>query len=92
MSAGTLSEIAALIARAAGQRPYVFVAMPFGSKALIFERISKVVEESIGFGCLRADDIRGSGFDLLNKIHAAIERSELVIAELSEPNANVFYE
>jgi hypothetical protein len=30
--------------------------------------------------------------DLLNKVHAAIERSELVIAEISQINANVFYE
>lgn len=92
MPADPSPEIAQLIARAAGRKPYVFVVMPFGSKAWVFERIAKVVEESIGFSCIRADDIRGAGFDLLNKIHAAIERSELVIAEISQVNANVFYE
>ena len=85
-------EIAQLIAHAAGHRPFVFVVMPFGSKRLVFERIVNVVEKATGFTCIRADDIRGAGFNLLNKIHAAIERSELIIAEISQPNANVFYE
>ncbi len=40
----------------------------------------------------RADDIPGAGFDLLEKIHIMIERAELVIAEVSEQNPNVFYE
>jgi hypothetical protein len=51
-----------------------------------------VVQQEAGLGCIRADDISGSGFDLLEKIHIAIEKAELVIAEVSDKNPNVFYE
>ena len=36
--------------------------------------------------------VLAAGYDLLDKIHLLVERSELVIAEVSEPNPNVFYE
>jgi len=66
--------------------------MPFGSRSWLLERIGKAANQEAGLSCIRADDIPGAGFDLLNKVHAAIDRSELVIAEISDQNPNVFYE
>lgn len=86
------SEIAQLIWEITNGRPYVFMLMPFGSRWHLFERIKSLVGKEAGLACIRADDIPGSGFDLLEKIHTAIEKAELVIAEISERNSNVFYE
>ncbi len=66
--------------------------MPFGSQWNLFKQIKSAAHDSIKLNCLRADDIPGAGFDLLEKIHIMIERAELVIAEVSERNPNVFYE
>jgi hypothetical protein len=66
--------------------------MPFNSHWLLFEQIKLAVEDSVKLRCIRADHIPGGGFDLLDKIHTAIERAALVIADISEHNANVFYE
>src|SRR5436190_1443576 len=92
MPADISLELAELIGQATRRKPYVFVVMPFGSKSWLFERIARTVDQCAGLSCIRADDIPGAGFDLLNKIHAAIERSDLTIAEISVSNANVFYE
>jgi len=73
-------------------KPYVFVAMPYNSKWPLFERIERVVREAVGMRAIRADQVPGAGQDLLAKVHLLIERSELVIAEISEPRQNVFYE
>jgi hypothetical protein len=92
MPADSSPELTRLIAQAAKSKPFAFLVMPFGSKSWLVERIARVVDQCAGLSCLRADDIPGAGLDLLNKVHFAIERSELVIAEISEINANVFYE
>jgi hypothetical protein len=86
------STVALLIRELTAGKPYVFMLMPFGSQWPLFERVKAVVHECVGLNCIRADDIPGAGFDLLEKIHVAIEKSELVIAEISERNPNVFYE
>ena len=92
MVTGQSSTVAKLIPEITGGKPYVFVLMPFGSQYHLFEQVKAAVHDSIKLNCLRADDFPGAGFDLLEKIHVAIERAELVIAEISERNANVFYE
>ena len=73
-------------------RPYVFVVMPYKSGWDFFVRIKKVVSQAVGLACIRADEVPGAGHDLLAKIHLVIERAELVIAEISTPSPNVFYE
>ena len=73
-------------------RPFVFVVMPFKERWQLFEELRRLVLDEIGIACIRADDVLAAGYDLLDKIHLLVERSELVIAEISEPNANVFYE
>ena len=88
----TISAVGKLIQEATSGKPFVFVLMPFDSLWAVFEQVKLAVEDSIKLNCIRADDVPGAGFDLLEKIHGAIARAELVVAEISEPNPNVFYE
>jgi hypothetical protein len=92
MTSNGPASITAIIQEITGGRPYVFMLMPFGSDWHLYERVKSAVQDVIKLTCIRADDIPGAGFDLLEKIHIAIERSELVIAEVSDRNPNVFYE
>ncbi|MDR3692949.1 MAG: hypothetical protein P4L46_26450 [Fimbriimonas sp.] len=79
-------------------RPFAFMIMPFKTNFAMFRTIKTFVETTHGLTCLRADDLKASGHDLKAKIHAMIERSEFVIAEISPSesgagyNPNVFYE
>jgi hypothetical protein len=73
-------------------KPYVFVAMDYKKGFLLFELIRKALRERCDLVAIRADDLDGAGSDLLAKIRTAIEGAELVIAEISQPNPNVFYE
>jgi hypothetical protein len=73
-------------------KPYVFVVMPYDDKYELFLQIQRIVGEAVGLKCIRADDVHGSGFNLLAKIHNLVDRAELVIAEISSHSQNVFYE
>jgi hypothetical protein len=92
MTSNGPASITAIIQDITDGRPYVFMLMPFGTDWHLYERVKSAVQDVIKLTCIRADDIPGAGFDLLEKIHIAIERSELVIAEVSDRNPNVFYE
>lgn len=81
-----------IILEMTGGRPYIFMIMPYDAAWDFFEHVRDVVERSVGLACIRADQIPASGHDLLTKIHLLTERAELVIAEISEPKPNVFYE
>ena len=81
-----------LIHELTGGRPYVFVIMSFQSRWDLFTRIREIAEKEFGIACIRADEIKSSGHDLLSKIHELISRAEGVIAEISERTENVFYE
>jgi hypothetical protein len=82
-----------VILECTGRKPYAFVVMPFDSANFwLFQLIEKVVK-TFDCACIHAGHIGASGFDLRTKIHGAIERAELVIAEVSERGKpNVFYE
>lgn len=73
-------------------RPFIFVIMKFNSKTEIFRIIKEIVEDEFGMACIRADDVKYSGSDLLAKIQKMIERAEVVIADISIDSPNVFYE
>jgi hypothetical protein len=74
-------------------RPHVFAILPFNSSAPIFALIRGVVEDGGQLVCLHAGMVKASGLDLLTKIHFLIARSELVVAEISDPaRPNVSYE
>jgi hypothetical protein len=92
------STIGQIVGALTQGRPFVFMIMPYGEKYELFLHVQKAVEQSLGLACLRADDAKASGHDLLSKIHLLLERADLVIAEISptgQPNPtspNVFYE
>lgn len=68
-----------------------FMIMPFNS---IYDGIYGIIKDelgNIGISCHRADEINGSK-PIMNKVISEILRSRYIIADLSECNANVFYE
>ncbi len=81
-----------LLAHVTGGRRYCFVVMTYHEGYTFFERIRKIVAEETGFDCIRADDIPGAGEDLRSKIHAAVDSAALVIADVSVPRPNIYYE
>ena len=86
-------SIGHLIHEMTGGRPFVFVIMGFNEKAAFYrDAIKGTVETETDLVCIRADDVPGSGHDLLDKIHRMIESAELVVAEISSNSKNVFYE
>jgi hypothetical protein len=74
------------------QRPKAFVVMQFGDRydSLWKEVIEKVAEDA-GFEPIRADDVFKPGI-VLQDIIQEIATSEVVIAEITPANPNVFYE
>ena len=71
-----------------------FMVMPFGREDLnvVYEDfITPVVTETCRLGLQRGDDIFGSS-PIMDDILTSIERANLVIADLTGKNANVFYE
>ena len=73
-------------------RPHVFVLMPYGKRKNFYKAMKERVERDVGLACLRADDVPAAGHDLLGKIHLLIERAEIIIADITDANPNVFYE
>jgi hypothetical protein len=73
-------------------RPFVFMVMAYHALWDFYKGVQASVEAETGLKCIRADEVRSSGHDLLQKIHLLIDRAELVIAEISTTSANVFYE
>jgi len=68
----------------------VFVILPF-KNTLVFEKIIKPVLSNVGFTCKKADDIFNTG-TLMQNIADSIRESAVIIADLTDKNANVFYE
>jgi hypothetical protein len=86
------ADFAAMVRYLTGGRPNLFVVMAYGGRWEIYQTIKQVAESEFGLACIRADELGSSGYDLLTKVHLLITRSERVIAEISEPSVNVFYE
>ena len=82
--AASYNTIADQITELTGHRPYVFVIMPFGAGGHLFETIRGVVQQTLNFACMNAAALEGSGRALLEKIHAWIQRAEIVVAEISD--------
>ncbi len=77
---------------ATAMKPRAFVVMQFGAPydSLYYQVIKKIAEET-GFKAYRADDIFEPGV-ILQDIIKGISEAEVVIAEITPVNANVFYE
>jgi hypothetical protein len=61
---------------------------PFNS---LYSEVLKPVAESAGIDLIRADDVYGPGF-ILQDIMRDISDAAVVVAEITPPNPNVFYE
>lgn len=72
-------------------KPYAFMLMQFDSGYRLFEMVQSVAAE-FDLLCIRSDHLIAPGEHLLKDIHEAIAGAELVVAEVSKPNLNVFYE
>jgi hypothetical protein len=80
--------------RLKGTSKSCFMVMPFGREDLniVYEDyITPVVTETLRLNLQRADEIFGSS-PIIDDILKSIERANLVIADLTGKNANVFYE
>jgi hypothetical protein len=77
---------------ATGGRRYCFMIMHYNADFHLFKAIKALVNETTGLECIRADDILAPGENIGNKVHAAIDTSSFVIADISEPSPNVYYE
>ena len=73
-------------------KPFVFVAMPFRDRfSDVYELGIKPACEAAGAVCQRVDEqIYRESIPV--RIHQQIEAAHLVIAEVTEPNLNVYYE
>ena len=58
----------------------------------VYHMIQEVVAKEFNMVCLRANELFSPGHILLDKLHILIDRAALVVAEISEPRPNVFYE
>ena len=70
-----------------------FVIMPFADKYdEVYETIKEAIEGAeLGMACARADDLQGGGH-IIEDILRQIAEAEVVIADLTGKNPNVFYE
>lgn len=71
-----------------------FVIMPFGVSELniVYEDFVKpTLEDSCGLRCERGDDVFGSNV-IVDDIRKSIVKAQLIVADLTGRNANVFYE
>lgn len=74
------------------EQPRIFVLMPFASEFLdVYVLGIREVAEKMGFTVDRADDIEHNG-NILDVIRQKIRQADILIADMSTRNANVFYE
>jgi hypothetical protein len=73
-------------------KPQAFVVMQFGEPYDSFhQEVIVPIAKRLGLEAVRGDDIYGPGI-ILNDIIRHIEQADVVIAEITPVNANVFYE
>lgn len=71
-----------------------FIVMPFSSEELndVYEYFIKPsIEKECALRCERGDDLFGSNV-IMEDIRKSIEKSRLIVADLTDRNPNVFYE
>ena len=82
----------AKLAQATGGRRYCFVAMTYHDGDRLFKRIERVVSDSVGLECIRADTVPAAGENARDKIHYLINHATIVIGDISGGRPNVYYE
>lgn len=74
------------------QRPRAFVAMPFMEPFdTLYREVIRREAEELSFEVVRIDEVTGPGI-IFEDIKRQIEEAKVVIAEITAPNQNVFYE
>lgn len=68
-----------------------FIIMPFAKKYNKVWQVIKQVCKELGINDVRGDEIKDIG-PIINQIFNSISNADLVIAEISEKNPNVYYE
>jgi len=81
-------------ARSPEAKSRCFVVMPFGDANLqvVYEDfVRPTLENACGLECLRGDDVFGSNV-IMDDILRSIDDADVILADLTGRNANVFYE
>lgn len=74
------------------ERPRAFVVMKFSpAYEDIYAKVIKDICEKFDLDAIRADEIYGPGF-IIRDIIQQVVSAQLIIADVSEPNANVYFE
>ncbi len=74
------------------ERPRAFVAMPFEEPFnTMYREVIQPEGERLGLDVIRVDELTGPGI-IFEDIKREISESKVVIAEITAPNQNVFYE
>lgn len=69
-----------------------FVLMPFAAKYQeVYDCVIKPAAEEAGYKCERADELYGST-NIMNDVAKGIKKADVIIADLTGKNPNVFYE
>ena len=77
--------------RISAAEPRIFVVMQFGEPYDdLYQEVVRPVSEDLGFVALRADDVFRPGVILQDIIRGIVD-SDVVVAEITPVNANVFY-
>jgi len=74
------------------EKPKAFVIMPFDAEALpVYEDFIRPTLDNLGFDVSRADDLLNQQ-NILRDILTSIASADLVVADLTDSNSNVYYE
>ncbi len=74
------------------KKPKAFVIIPYSEPYQhLYEQVIKNVLNALNFDCVRADEIQQSS-SIIENIERSINTSDLIIAEVSEKNQNVYFE
>lgn len=78
--------------RVRSDRPSIFVAMQFGEPFdTIYREVIQPGARNLGLEVVRIDEVAGPGL-IFEDIKRKIADAKIVVAEITEPNQNVFYE
>jgi len=73
-------------------QPQVFVAMQFGQpNDTLYQQVIQPQATDLGLSVIRIDEVAGPGI-IFEDIKRQIAEAKIVIAEITAPNQNVFYE
>jgi hypothetical protein len=90
--AGGTSEIQFQNFRVATDDPSLFVVMQFGAPYdILYQEVIQPVSRKAGFKVLRGDDVFRPGVILQDIIRSIVE-SDVIVADITPTNPNVFYE